>query len=269
MEYPLLNSNNTTSKVDYAIIAAMEEELTFFVEKFSNCQSILLKIGALTFKVYDYYNSKVLVTATGIGTTFSACVLTIINSHFNPDFFFFCGTAGGIRNHLKLRDVIVADKAFEAEIQGIFTLLKNTPFENCLKHPIKNEYFPAHYPADPELLKIFHSLEFTHEKVYQGTVVSSNAFPAPLELFKKIKEFDPYSIDMETSAFYQIAWLLNLKVLAIRGVSNILNTDGTDEKIHESDVEGSSFAAASVLFAILNKLIESKNVCNLKLISSS
>lgn len=36
----------------------------------------------------------------------------------------------------------------------------------------------------------------------QGSVVSSNAFPAPKELFEKIKSLNPYSIDMETSAFF-------------------------------------------------------------------
>jgi nucleoside phosphorylase len=67
------------------------------------------------------------------------------------------------------------------------------------------------------------------------------------------------SIDMETAAFYQTAWLFNAKVLAIRGISNVLNLDGSDSNIHESDVKGSSLAAATVLLAVLNKSILLKN----------
>lgn len=250
---------NQNFKVDYAIVAAMNEELDYLLERFSTHTFIEIQIGELSFKIYDYKNHKVLISATGIGTAFSACILTLIHSHFSPEYFFVCGTAGGIRSDLKLRDVIIADKAFEAEIQDIFSMLENTPFEGCLKNPLKDEYFPAHYSADKELLNICNSLLIQNIKIYTGTVVSSNAFPAPKELFEKIKKVNPYCIDMETSSFYQTAWVLNTKVLAIRGISNLLNTDGTDEKICESDVKGSSEAASNVLLALLDKVIELKN----------
>lgn len=255
----MINLKNKKFKVDYVMIAAMEEELEFLTEKFANLKCIEIKIGELFFKIYDYQSHKVLVSPTGVGTTFSACILTLINSHFDSEYFFICGTAGGIKADLKLRDVIIAEKAFEAEIQDIFAMLKNTPFESCLKHPIKNEYFPAHYSANLELLNICNSLSISDIRIHKGTVVSSNAFPAPKELFDKIKKFDPYSIDMETSAFYQTAWLLNIKIVAIRGISNVLNADGTDEKVHESDVKGSSDAAAKVLLTILDRMIALNN----------
>lgn len=200
-----------------------------------------------------------LLAFTGLGTTFAASALTLIHSYFQPDYFLISGTAGGIKEGLKIRDVVVVEKAFEAEIQDVFTLVKNTPFESCLKHPMKNDFFPSLYSANAELLSLSESLNLKDITLHKGTIVSSNTFPAPKELFNKIKSFDPYSIDMETSAFYQTAWLLNAKVLAVRGISNILNHDGSDDKIHESDLKGSSLAAASVLFLLLNKLISLKN----------
>ena len=205
---------NITYQVDYAIIAAMEEELNHLRELFCHINCVEVRIGEFLFKIYDYQHYKILVSPVGIGTTFGASLVTFIHLHFHPDAMFMCGTAGGIKSHLKIRDVIIAKNAFEAEIQDIFHVLKNTPFESCLKHPVKNHYFPSHYSADSELLKIVESLTFSNSPVYTGTVVSSNAFPAPQTLFDKIKSFDPYSIDMETSAFYQAAWLLNAKVLA-------------------------------------------------------
>lgn len=242
-------------KIDYAIISAMPEELEFFAKEFSDIKYTDVEIGEFSFRVYDYNHSKVLIAYSGIGTVFAANMMTLIYSCFNPEYYLISGTAGGIKNGLKLRDVVVAATAFEAEMHGLFSQVKNTPFESCLEHPMKHQHFPDCYSADPELLAICDSLSLDFHK---GTVVSSNAFPAPKELFEEIKFLDPYSIDMETSAFYQIAWLLNLKVLAVRGISNILNTDGSDEKVHESDVRGSSQAAAAVLLAVLNKSISLK-----------
>lgn len=241
----------------------MPEELDFFINKFSILDFTNVKIGEFIFKIYDYQNTKVLIAHSGIGTAFAASIFTLIYSFFKPDYFLISGTAGGIKEGIQLRDVVVAEKAFEAEIQDIFTQVKNTPFESCLKHPIKNKCLPAHYAADPELLSTLNSLSFSNIHLHKGTVVSSNTFPAPKELFEKIKDLNPYSIDMETSAFYQTAWLLNAKVLAVRGISNILNSDGSDENTHSSDVEGSSLAAATVILSVLDRSIFLKKQDNL------
>ena len=60
---------------------------------------------------------------------------------------------------------------------------------------------------------------------------------------------------METSAFYQVAWLLDIPSLAIRGISNLLNHDGTDHNVHQSDVKGSALAASKTLLNILDEVI--------------
>ena len=105
------------------------------------------------------------------------------------------------------------------------------------------------------MLSIAAKTNFSESQARIGTVVSSNSFPAPKELFDKIKDKNPDSIDMETSAFYQVAWLLKIPSLAVRGISNVLNQNGIDDKIHQSDVPGSTRAAAIVLLAIIDTLI--------------
>lgn len=242
-------------KIDVAILSAMPEELEYFQEILLQNPHNTYIINGLEFSIYDYKNKKILASHTGFGTTFAASVITLINQHFHPDYIFFSGTAGGINPDLKLRDVIIIEKAFEAEIQEAFKLLKNTPFEGCLTHPLKKQVFPPIYSADEELLNIASGVAATDSTVYIGTAVSSNTFPAPQELFDRIKTEKPYSIDMETSAIYQVAWLLNIRVLAVRGISNILNSNGADDKIHESDVKGSSEAAAQVVLKILDAII--------------
>ena len=247
--------NRNHPKIDFSILSAMPEELAYFEFILSENKFKTYMANGFEFKVYQYKNKRILLSHTGLGTTFAASVITLIHRHFRPDYIFFSGTAGGINPSLKLRDVVIVEKAFEAEIQGAFKLLKDTPFESCLTHPIKQQRFPEIYAADNELLDLASIVASTDSSIYKGTVVSSNSFPAPQELFDRIKAEDPYSIDMETSAIYQVAWLLNIRVLAVRGVSNILNSNGTDDAIHESDVEGSSEAAAKVVLKIVDALL--------------
>jgi adenosylhomocysteine nucleosidase len=244
--------NNKT--VNYAIFSAMPEELDFFREHFSNCPLQKIRMYDFNLDIYEYNNSKILVSYTGLGTTFAASLMTLVHHCFRPSYILLLGTAGGIDPKLKLRDVIIAEKAFEAEIQEAFTALKGTPFESCLTHPLNNKQLPKQYSADKELLQIASDIDSLHT-IYKGSVISSNSFPAPKELFERIKSESPYSIDMETSAFYQIGWLLNARVLAIRGISNLLNSDGTDDNVHLCDVKGSAAAAATIALKLLDVLI--------------
>jgi 5'-methylthioadenosine/S-adenosylhomocysteine nucleosidase len=241
-------------KIDFSILSAMPKELAYVEFILSKNKFDTYIVNGFEFKVYQYKNKKILLSHTGLGTTFAASIITLIHHQFRPNYIFFSGTAGGINPDLKLRDVVIAEKAFEAEIQGAFQLLKNTPFKDCLIHPIKQQRFPKVYAADEELLNLASILPFADSTIYKGTVVSSNYFPAPKELFDKIKTENPLSIDMETSAIYQIAWLLNIRVIAVRGISNILNSHGADDAIHESDVESSSEAAAKIVLKIVDAL---------------
>lgn len=259
---PDFSSNHSTAffktsypHTDFAILSAMPEELKYIKEILSQNTCNNYTIDGLEFSIYEYKDKKILISHTGFGTTFAASIITLIHQYFRPNYIFFSGTAGGINPNLKLCDVIIIDRAFEAEIQGAFKLLKGTPFEGCLTHPLKKQVFPPIYFADDELLNIASNITTTESNVYKGTAVSSNTFPAPQELFDRIKTENPYSIDMETSAIYQVAWLLKIRVIAIRGISNLLNHDGTDDRIDESDVNGSSEAAAKIVLKILDELL--------------
>jgi nucleoside phosphorylase len=94
----------------------MLEELAYYQDRFSNCQSEIVKVNNFTFTVYEYNHKKILLAVTGLGTTFAASVLTLVHAYFYPSYIFLSGTAGGIDPKLKIRDVIVVEKAFEAEI---------------------------------------------------------------------------------------------------------------------------------------------------------
>ena len=262
LNHEIKSDKQFDKKIDFAILSAMPEELEYFQEIFLKSKSEHYTINELEFIVYEYKYKTILLSNTGFGTTFAASVITLIHNYFNPSYMFFSGTAGGINPNLKLRDIIIVDKSFEAEIQGAFKLLKDTPFESCLTHPLNKQVFPPIYFANDELLNIAVNINAHNDNTYTGTSVSSNTFPAPQELFDRIKAENPFSIDMETSAFYQVAWLLKIRALAVRGISNLLNQDGSDDKINESDVKGSSEAAAKVVLEIIDHLLSNEYVTN-------
>jgi nucleoside phosphorylase len=60
---------------------------------------------------------------------------------------------------------------------------------------------------------------------------------------------------METSAIYQVAWLFNIPILAVRGISNVLTSVGTDDNIPALNLSDSAMAAAKVTLEILDALI--------------
>lgn len=245
-------------KIEVAIFSAMPEELEFIRKKLFLFKNFSINIGVFKFDVYNYHSKNILLAHTGIGTTFAASMLSIVHQKFNPKYVFVLGTAGGIKQGLKVCDVLIIKKAYEAEIQGIFEGLKGTPFESCLKHPANNKNFPSLYSADPKLLEL--ASKIGGSGVHIGNAVSSNFFPAPPELFRRLKKEDgAYSIDMESSAFYQVAWLLGIRILAIRGISNILNEHGIDEQLHESNIPGSMSAATNVLWQVINSLLFERN----------
>lgn len=246
------NKSSPQIKVDCAIFSAMSEELLELERSFSSHSCTSYEHLDFVFKIYDVNGYKVLLTPTGIGTVFATSIITLIHTLFHMDCMLFIGTSGGIHNALKIRDIILVDSAFEAESQSMFSLLIDTPFESCLRHPLNNESLKPVYIADPDLISLAESS--VKLPIVRGALVSSNAFPAPKELFPELKKAGVLAIDMETSAFYQVAWLLKIPALAIRAVSNQLDCDGDDKHIAQSDVAGSIQVASEYVLNLVDVL---------------
>lgn len=237
--------------IDFAIYTALSDELTPLKSELAAHRIDTGKISHFDFDIYHYQNKNILLTSTGIGTSFAACTLTLINEHFHPAYHLLMGTAGGVAPHININDVVIIDACYEAEMLQVHQHIAGTPFEACFVHPLKQQKSPDIYPANPALLTLCHKISIPDITIHQGTAVTSNAFPAPKEIYADIKKNNVLSIDMETSAFYQTAWLLDLNVIAVRGISNVLNHEGHDENLTEADLTGSCKNAANVVLAML------------------
>lgn len=252
--YTLFSENRASSqtKINCAIFSAMPEELEALHDSFSHFPSHNYEHKNFNFIIYDIAGFKILLTPTGIGTTFAASVVMMVSTLFQLDSMFFIGTAGGIHDTVGIRDLILVESCFEAELQNLFPALEGTPFASCLIHPLKKEKIQQKYFAHPQLLQLATSINT--DSIYTGTVVSSNTFPAPQELFSALKNENVLAIDMETSAFYQIAWLLGIPAIAIRAISNKLDYTGQDKDIGSSDIKGSIKIASDYLIQLIDTI---------------
>jgi len=236
----------------YAIVSAFPEEMHYFSRMV--CDVKTQCIDGAEYQVGQLHDKRIIMFPIGMGTTAAASIITHLLVNFRPDAILFSGTAGGIDSGLQIGDVVIAERAFEAEIQEVFELLPGTPFEMALINPVRQEKLDNFFEADAELIQKAKQIKFDDIDIRYGTIVSSNTFPAPQSLFEKIKSKQPLAIDMEASALYQVGWMFKVPVLVIRGISNLLASDGTDDEYHKSDVPLASEHAARVLEHVLKAL---------------
>jgi len=112
-------------------------------------------------------------------------------------------------------------------------------------NPNKKEKTPQIYTTTAPNLDSITTKQATFT-VYKNRIASSNHFPSPADLFEQIKKLNAMVIDMESVAIYQYAWAANIPALVVRGVSNVLDDQGNDDNVSESDVSSSDHAAMMV-----------------------
>jgi adenosylhomocysteine nucleosidase len=232
------------------VLSAFPKEQSYYKEtalKFVREQAVC----GISVRVYAYMTHEIYLACTGMGTTNAALVISALAAVHAFEAIFFSGTAGAIDSKLSIGDVVVANETFDADIFSIHDAVAGTPFESALVNPNTQtatpRFFPSTYPSDkyPE----FSTMPFN---VYQGRVVTSNHFPSPVALFEFIKSQQPLSIDMESNALYQHAWITKVPCLVVRAISNALDDEGGDKAVADSDVSASDHAAQVVMACIEN-----------------
>ncbi len=233
------------------ILSAFPEEMSNFIKRFSNLETI--QLNSVRVQYCQYYESQIYFAFTGMGTVCAGVLMGLMKQAIDPDIVIFMGTAGGIANHLKIGDVIIARIAVDVDIFYLHSRVKGTPFEQALLNPINQKSTPEVYSAG-RILDLMHGLNLERD-YYLGTVATSNYFPAPEAAFKIIKQLGVLSIDMESSAIYQAGWLLNMDTIVIRSISNMLDEHGTDDQIEAAPIDQCAENLAKCAITVLDHLL--------------
>lgn len=235
-------------------LSAFPPELQSLKNLLSNTQRQLDKVGGLSYEYQTYKNHDIYFSYTGIGTAAAGLVLASLTQHLQPDLVVFIGTAGGVANHLKIGDLIIASEVVDIDIYNLHDAVKNTPFESSLINPHTQKPIPQVYAGNYILKQAINISPSMNINLFIDRIGTTNYFPSPTFMFDTIKKLNITAIDMESAVFYQASWLLGINTLVIRAVSNLLDSKGDDPNIHESNVSLCADNLASYSRQLLDNL---------------
>lgn len=232
------------------VLSAFETELKNVI---SNFESIELKIIS---KRKGYYvqqnNNQIFFSYTGLGTASSAATTTALCEVFKPDVIVMCGVAGGLEEGQQIGDLIIAKKVVDADLYASQKLLKDTPYEECLTDPHTQIPIKFVHESNPIFIELIQSIIL--KRLKEGIIITSNIFPAPKDLLNEIFKVKPSAIEMESSGVYKAAEFYNVPVLAIRAISNLLNSDGNDLGTTHKNIAMCSERLAEAILAIIKNI---------------
>ena len=195
-----------------AIIGAMPSEL-------ADIREILGKAEIKHISGFDFYinnkNGKTVINACcGIAKVNAAVCTQVMIDNFHPDCVINTGIAGGMNSAVKVCDVVISTEVLPHDLDLHF--LKDYP------------PYCGIFKADGELIDTAEKVcEEFGVKSFRGRIVSGEAFITSSEVKKAIQEkFDPYAVDMESTAVGHCCYLNELPYVSVRCISDNADDEG-------------------------------------------
>lgn len=210
------------------IIAAMDEELKFLLEKL-NHRTEEVCLGR------TYYSGRlgrhdVVLVRSGVGKVMSAMSVAILADHFAVDALINTGSAGALAPDLGIGDVVVADRLAYHDVDL-------TAFGYAFGQMSEQ---PLYFESDKSFVTAFEKVLAQHEiKSKIGLITSSDSFMAGKDRTDFVKEHFPEveAVEMEGAAVAQAALAAKLPFVVIRAMSDTAAHDANitfDEFILEA-----------------------------------
>lgn len=241
------------STIDIIVLAAMEEEITPFLQRATSVGDPV-RLGNAVHRTGFIDGSTVLLVQSGIGLVNAAGAATsaILSAtsdaeHAVPPLVISAGTAGGLGSAVRVGDVVIGADYInvDADARAFGYVLGQVPG------------MPATYPVAPSLLEASAVTTLPHRQgqtVHRGLIVSSDGFVGP-ERAERIKgDFaQALATDMESVAIAQTCHVFGVPFLSIRGVSDLCGpASEADFLTHVDDAaERSAEIVASVIESLL------------------
>ncbi len=222
------------------IIFAMEEELIAL----KKCLQLETEYEIFELKFYEGLigNMKCVLVESGIGKVNAARCSQILIDNMQVDFIFNIGVAGGIKENLKVLDVVIGDKL----VQHDFDI---TAFNHEKGYIPKVGIF---IESDPYLVSVAQSL-ITDDSYKIGVIASGDIFCTDLNMSLKINQkFKALCVEMEGASIAQVCFLNHIPFLIIRSISDLPGSNNT--LTYEEFLEKSSVKVANFLVKIFNKI---------------
>lgn len=206
------------------IICAMDIEMNQLKDSLSNvtCEKYL----NYEFYLGDYFDNKVVITKCGIGKVNAAVLTTLLVEHYNPDFIFNSGIAGGYSKKLKTLDVVIATKLVYSDVD-----MTTDAFTNLRYGQLQD--FPLFFLPDEVLISKLRNHDFD-ANIHYGTIMTGDQFVTDYQkthniVLNHFQDLNILACDMESCAIAQVCYLTKTKFIVVRSISDIIgSSDGFD-----------------------------------------
>ncbi|HOO44176.1 MAG TPA: 5'-methylthioadenosine/adenosylhomocysteine nucleosidase, partial [Bacillota bacterium] len=202
------------------IIGAIDKELFLYFQEMTIEKTEIH--GGKTFYIGKLKNHEVVIAKSGIGKVNAAITATIMILEYNVRMILNTGVAGGL-SPVKTGDIILAEGIAYFDVS--LTEIDDVPYGQMGEDPLLVK-------TDSELLqkskKICQKLGY---ECLSGNLVSGDKFVTKIKDLKKIMKHvkNILGVEMEGMAIAMTAHKFNVPFMSIRGVSDILESEGQGE----------------------------------------
>lgn len=224
-----------------AILSAMREEITPFLERFPNYTQEEVG-GNVFYKVVDGEYELVLAYSK-IGKVHSALTTATMILHFGCEKLIFSGVAGGLSSELKVGDLIIADKLcqYDVDISAFGHPLGFIPESSVYIHTDESLNHLAKEVAQEKGIRLM-----------EGVIASGDSFVASEEKKKWIiQNFGASAVEMEGASVANVCYLLKVPCLILRSISD--SADGEADISFDEFLEKSAEVSADFVISMLQK----------------
>lgn len=227
------------------IMGAMEEELRYLLALLRDPK--LLKHGGFCFHIGKLHEISVIILRCGIGKVNAAAGATILLDRFGVNTIINTGSAGGLRDNLRIGDIIVSTKVHYHDVN-----LTTFGYE-----PGQLPGMPAVFKADPDLiqqaLKIGQSFE---SRIFSGAICTGDTFistPQELEIVRK-RFPKALACEMEAAAIAHTCHIYKCPFVIIRSLSDIagVSSSATFKKFIAEAGKNAASLIESMIFERVN-----------------
>jgi len=195
------------------IIGAMPSELAD-IRRILGIGETIKKSG-FEFHINQVNGKKLINVCCGIAKVNAALCTQVLIDNFIPDCIINTGIAGGMNSEVKVCDIVISTEVLAHDLDLHFL----------------NDYPPycGIFKADERLIgKTEEICKKSDIKSFRGRIVSGEAFISDNETKKAIQEkFNPYAVDMETSAIGHCCYLNDMPFVSVRCISDNADDNGT------------------------------------------
>ncbi len=186
-------------------VVAMEKEAKYFIEKLSDLKESII----LGKKVYQgkLNNKEITLIISGIGKVNSALSAQFLIDEYNVEYILNFGTCGGLDENMNTGDIFVVDKA----VQYDYDLTEIDKCElgyieeyDCVFFDCKNDY---------------------PQQNRQGILATADQFSEDINKINTLKKMGCNLRDMEGGAIFQVCKANNMKLLMIKGVTDVFGKE--------------------------------------------